>query len=114
MGDKVMTKEELKEELKQIETEKKLKETLVFEKYALSNAIYKIGDIIEDHIGRIKIEKILWGRSFFDNTSIAIYEGTQLKKDLTPFKSGEKIRVYQNNVKDCAGLKGVNNERHHN
>ena len=91
-----MTKEELKDKLIIIQREMDAKERAVLKEYALSNALYKVGDIIEDHIGRIKIEGISWSVRYTGNDSIAVYVGTQLKKDLTPFKSGEKRTIYQN------------------
>ena len=96
-----MTKEELKDKLIIIQREKDTKERAILKEYALSNAIYRVGDIIEDHIGRIKIEGISWSVMHGGNDSIAVYLGTQLKKDLTPFKSGEKRAVYQHSIKRC-------------
>ena len=96
-----MTKDELNEKLQNIEREKDLEARKVLKEYALSNAIYKVGDIIEDHLGRIKIESVSWSMNYGHRDSTAVYVGAQLKKDLTTFKSGEKRNVYQNNVTSC-------------
>lgn len=68
--------------------------------YAMANNPYKIGDIIEDHIGRIKIEKISFGYSFPHETPECIYYGIEVKKDNTPKKKQDLNRkIFQSNIK---------------
>ena len=50
-----MTKEELHDELVAINQERENKLNILYKKYALENAKFKIGDIVEDHIGEIKL-----------------------------------------------------------
>ncbi len=65
--------------------------------YALSNAEYKIGDIIisvnDNDI--IKIDKITTYQSFYD-APMCVYHGVALKKDLTPKKNGIRNSIYPN------------------
>lgn len=72
----------------QIEVEAtKQKERLVKEYVDLHNP-YKVGDIFTDHIGSIRIERIIYSYSPDSRypTPYFVYEGTELKKDGTPKK----------------------------
>jgi hypothetical protein len=91
-----MSFEEYKSELKRINEEFDLKKRLLATKYALSNTNYTVGDIVKDHIGTIKVEKIYTTMSF--NVPVCVYEGIELKKDGTPTKKGSKRQVYQINI----------------
>jgi len=62
------------------------------------NNSVKIGDIITDHIGSIKVEKIFLYRSELEPSFI--YSGKRYTKFNKPFKSGEKTRIYQINLRD--------------
>ncbi len=68
--------------------------------YAESNNPYKIGDIIEDHYQRIRIEKMGYHTGVFSGDPLFMkYEGPLLKKDGTPHKTGKTGVVYQSNIK---------------
>ena len=71
--------------------------------FATSNNTVKVGDIITDHIGSIKVEKISWGY-FGSSGNISlpscVYNGVVLKKDKTPTKRGNNRKVYQINLKN--------------
>jgi len=87
-----MTKEEYLSDLKEINDIARAKRKEVHKEYALSNAKFKVGDIIESKsLGIILIEKI--GFNFSEgwiNDSWCYYSGVKLRKsDLTPYKSGE-------------------------
>jgi hypothetical protein len=60
-----------------------------------------VGEIIKDHMGIIKIEKLKWMyKSFSHGENVEmIYCGAELKKDLTPFKKATSRDVYECNVK---------------
>ena len=58
----------------------------------------KIGDIVTDHTGSVKVERITFYRGFNDSLPVCVYHGIELKKDLTPTKKGDKREVYQNNI----------------
>ena len=76
----------------------KTEEMELAREYAYSNNTVKIGDIITDHIGSIKVEKIQWGFAFSRDYSECIYTGIELKKDKTPTKRGNKRQIYQSNL----------------
>jgi hypothetical protein len=48
----------------------------------------KVGDVVEDHYGRAKVEKVLVAMRL-GGCPQAVYEGPQLKKDGSPYKNGE-------------------------
>jgi hypothetical protein len=93
-----MTKEEYDNKMKEFKLElfKKIRKLNVC--FSHKNNPYNIGDIIEDHYHIIKIETIIvyGGLSKYPTCK---YSGIRLKKDLSPFKSGEKALMYQSNVK---------------
>lgn len=73
--------------------------------YAQSNNPHKVGDIIHDHMGSMKIERvqIVLGAnvSISFNESYCRYYGIQLKKDGSPMKRQDPTRsICQMNIKD--------------
>ena len=78
-----------------ISEEKKLKRECAF-----SNNPYSIGDIIEDHIGKIRIEKIRWVVTYNANIPECVYTGIVLKKDGTPAKKEESRQIWQSNIRE--------------
>lgn len=71
--------------------------------FAVSNNPYKIGDIIKDHYQCIKIDNIKWKFAYYGNNaglSECVYIGPRLKKDLSPFKSGEIGTICQSNIEE--------------
>ncbi len=99
-----MTKEEYQDRIKQIDAKhKKMKTDLAIE-YAKSNNPYKVGDIVEDHIGKIRIERICISKIIIDYPCCTYY-GVELKKDGTPCKRQTNRGIHQSNI-----LKENNNE----
>lgn len=92
---KVMTREELNIEIDRIENEAIDAKHKAISKYCFANNPYQIGDIFEDHIGKILIEKIRV--SAFYGDPYCIYFGFELKKDGTPRKDGSKRWAHQTN-----------------
>lgn len=92
---------DFKIKLQAIKDEAKKKEQDLYVEYALSNNNFKVGDIVTDHIGSIKIEKIkVHVNGFIGNYKPECkYIGIELKKDLTPTKIKKERVVYQSNVK---------------
>ena len=75
--------------------------------YALSNNPVNVGDVIEDHKCRMKVEKICFLRcrmDYINNTSCCAYRGVKLKKDGTPSKKQDNEAVYQYNIKSINGI----------
>lgn len=90
-----MDLEQYKSKIKQIDQKAILRKRHVAKEFALANNKISIGDIISDHIGKIKVIEI---NIHFSNPPQCIYVGLELKKDGTVTKR-EKIRnVYQSNL----------------
>lgn len=69
--------------------------------YAFSHNPHEKGDIIEDHIGKIIIEKIQHTRgNGYDEFPICVYTGLVLKKDGKPTKKKKERSVWQTNLKN--------------
>jgi len=66
--------------------------------FAMANNPHSVGDIIKDHIGIIKIERITHGKVFSSDILCAIYYGSELRNDLQPKKNGAKRIVWQTNL----------------
>jgi hypothetical protein len=90
-----MTKEQLRTELDIIHSDYAENVERVKITYCKANNPYKIGDIFTDHIGSIKIEKIIFDLS--SNELCCVYFGVELKKDLTPRKDNSKRNAWQSN-----------------
>jgi len=91
-----MNKEQLKIELSQADIDYERAKRDIYKKYAYANNPYKIGDIIKDHIGILKIEKIGFHISFGE--SCCIYNGIELKVNHEPIKKQTGRTVYQDNI----------------
>lgn len=90
-----MTKQEYDSKLKEIENayEKQLENLYI--QYGLSQAKFKVGDIIKDHRWTLLIDKITVSKSFSEPKPV--YRGLELKKDLTPKKIPNRVSIYGNN-----------------
>lgn len=73
-----------------------MKRIELVKKFAYSNNKVKQGDIVTDHIGSIKVERVRVHQGL--NIICCIYDGVMLKKDLTPVKKLTKRSVYQSNL----------------
>jgi hypothetical protein len=92
-----MTKEEFEERKKEILKKANKERNDLIKQYCDANNPYKVGDIFTDHIGSIKIEKIKYSEGGFGVMPQCFYFGTELKKDGTPKKSGDKRQAWQSN-----------------
>lgn len=92
-----MNPQEYKDRLSTLEDEFENKKKELIKECALSNNPYKNGDIVADHIGSIRIEKIMVSLGS-DRKPTCVYYGPELKKDLTPRKDGSKRQVWQVNL----------------
>ena len=94
-----MTPEEYEKELTELENKFDSEKTALDEKYAAVNNTVKIGDLVTDHIGTIKVEKI---KTAIINSVVphCAYWGTRITKDSgKPYKRGGKRWVAQYNIK---------------
>lgn len=98
-----MDKETLKTKLKELQEQFKIDEKNIIREFAFSNNPYKIGDIVTDHIGSIKIEKIKYSYSAnFDELPQCVYYGIELNKNGKPSKKQNHTAVWQCNIKSEA------------
>ncbi len=94
-----MTQEEYKSKFDEINNDFQLKLKSLAKECALSNNPYKIGDIVKDIIGSIKIEQIqftLGGGKYLPECT---YTGIELTKKGEPKKKGTKRRIYLSSIK---------------
>lgn len=91
-----MTKEQYQQKLKEIKQEQELKKQQLTKQFCDANNPYKIGDKFTDHIGTIIIEKISYAHTLAE-TPCCVYFGTELNKNGTPNKRGDKRIAWQSN-----------------
>jgi hypothetical protein len=92
----MMDFEEFRTKVKAIDIEYDNKKLLLAKEYADSNNTVKIGDIVKDHIGSVRVEEIKYNlRSIRPD---CVYFGQELKKNGEPKKRVSKRMVYQMNM----------------
>ncbi len=95
-----MTPEEYKSKIEAIKLKADIEENTVAKEYALSNNPVKVGDIIKDHIGTLKVKAIKWCKGYTYDLPTCVYSGVELKADgITPCKKQTGRYVYQSNLK---------------
>ena len=94
-----MTKEEYKSKMKELENEFRKKKSILYREYAESNNPYKVGDIIEDHLGKGQI--ISWETCmlFAQDFPCLSYKCHNLLKNGNISKKEPMRYIYQNNIK---------------
>lgn len=75
----------------------KAKEAIDLE-FARSNSSVTVGDIVCDHIGKIRVEKITANLAYMKKYPELGFWGRELRKDGKPKKSGKKRWTYQSNL----------------
>jgi hypothetical protein len=93
-----MEYKEYEDKLKELKVEFEQKKERLIKEYVDANNPYTIGDKVTDHANSIIIEKIKYHISL-TGIPCAVYYGAELKKDGTPKKNGNKMYVYQCNLK---------------
>lgn len=91
-----MKEEEYIKKIKDLKREYEILENLIHKEFALSNAVFKIGDTIKDERWAFKIDKITVSK--YGYYPQVVYHGFQLKKDLTPRKDETRVCIYGNNA----------------
>lgn len=94
-----MTEDEYRSKVDDLkkEHEKALKE-LAFE-FAVSNSTVNVGDIVEDHIGKVLVESIRVATGTLRSSlPSCVYYGSELRKDGVPKKNGNKRVAWQCNL----------------
>lgn len=92
-----MTLEEYKQKMSELRTEFDIKVNQLRDLYAIDNNTYTVGDMFEDHAGKIRIEKIGTGMPYGLEFPCCTFFGPELKKDGTLKASGSKREVWQCN-----------------
>ena len=95
-----MTQEEYEKNIELLERRHNIERNKLHKEYAYANNPYSIGDIIESTTSHLlRIEGIAVGFRYMCDIPECIYRGVRIrKKDLTPFKTGEKMKFYQTDV----------------
>lgn len=94
-----MTKEEYKMKLTALAAEHERKVSALRKEYAQSNNPYKVGDVIEDHIGKGKILNMYMSIATPTGTPEMRYNVEELRKDGSPRKRPTQRIVSQSNIK---------------
>ena len=92
-----MTHEEMKQKIAHIEHDARLQKAAVYKEYVISNAKYKIGDILGDHSDFIRVESIAY--SICRGDVLIYYSGPVLTKKGEPRKDGTKRTVFESMVR---------------
>lgn len=95
-----MTREEFDNRLNELQLEFDKSKRALFVKFALSNNTIAVGDVVCDHIGRGRVEKLKATMSALSKYSEMCYWCVELKKDGTLKKNGAYRWVYQSNIKE--------------
>ena len=93
-----MTEDELKAELKSLNLQFDREQKTIMKRYADANNPYKIGDVVEDYIGKLRVARIGYYFTTCSNPC-CIYYGVDLKKNGEPAKRQTSRGVYQMNIK---------------
>ena len=91
-----MTLEEMQKGINELHNIYQREKKALYKKYALSNNPYKIGDIITDHIGTLRIVEI--GVYVSEEKPQCMYHGIQLNKDGKVSKKQDHTTIYQSNL----------------
>jgi hypothetical protein len=93
-----MNKEECAKGLEEMADEYRKKLNKHYAAYAMSNNPVKEGDIVEDHIGSIRVDKIRINKSCGSCLPECSYKGVMLTKKGDPVKNGKTRWVFQSNL----------------
>ena len=73
--------------------------------YANENRIADIGDIVTDHCGSLKVERITYsGQTVSGEGPTCIYHGLCFTESCKPFKNNKKTVAWQDNIKSVNGV----------
>jgi len=92
----MITKEEYQEQLQKIKEDNERRIQAYQKQVAFDNNQYEIGDIVKDHIGSLKIQKIQAYLSY--DMPQCVYTGIELKANGEPMKKQSNRQVYSSNI----------------
>jgi hypothetical protein len=93
-----MDESEYKKRLEIIERNFEMEKKKLMYEYGMSKVIFKIGDIIKDERWALLIDKITVAKPFGFSMPEPVYNGPELKKDLTPRKDNSRVSIYGNHA----------------
>lgn len=91
-----MTKEQYEIAKQKLATDYEDAKNKLITQYCLANNPHKLGDVITDNVGSIRITAIGIYMSYSD--PCCFYKGIQLKKDGSNSKRQEHTKIYQSNI----------------
>jgi len=91
--------EELNFKFRELEKALDLEKNKIIIEYCDSKNQHQVGSVFTDHIGSIMIEKISYTKIFRVEDYACKYFGSELNKDGTPKKNGNKRTAYQEHEK---------------
>jgi len=83
------------EKLKKITNDFEEAKKALYIEYGMSQAKFKVGDIVKDSSSIILINKITVSKGF--NLPEPVYRGAELRKDLKPKVNGDRGAIFGNN-----------------
>ena len=86
---------EYNQRLKKLEEDFEKAKRQLYHDYAMSQTIFKNGDIIKDERWILRIDKIT-SYMGFHSLPQPVYSGYELKKDLTPRKDRNRVSIHGN------------------
>lgn len=95
-----MTREEIDNRLNELQLEFDKSKKALLKQFAISNNTIAVGDVVCDHIGYGRVEKLQVTMSMLSKYSEMRYWCVELKKDGTPKKNGASRWMYQSNIKE--------------
>lgn len=94
-----MNLETYKEKIKELEDELSNRKNILTRDYVFSNNPYKVGDIVSDAMGKIRIENIKYSYGIYSSDNpCAVYYGIVINKNGSESKRKEIRKIYQHNV----------------
>lgn len=95
-----MTPEELAEGLKKLNDEHVRSRNHLLAEYARAHNDVNVGDIIEDHLKRIRVDRITFSAVLYPGAlPCCEYHGPRFTTANKPFKNGETCCVQQRSIK---------------
>jgi len=96
-----MNEQEYISKVEIIEANAKKEHKLLAIAYAKDNSDIVIGDVVTDHIGSVRVEKIAYENSYLNGRMLpqCVYFGIRLTQKGDEFKNGKTRWVHQYNLK---------------
>lgn len=93
-----MSKEEYLQELADLKKEYEEKRKELARRFCEGNNEYNIGDVVEDHIGKVRVESMYMDWAYHAKFPEMVYKGVELRKDGFQKKYRREREVWQSNL----------------